>query len=50
MDYIREGDCVTVQSWSNEVLDRARWYKNRTMSREDAMRKYIERVNDLMKS
>ena len=50
---ITEGDCVTVQPWSNQVLDRARWeawYKNRTMSREDAMRKYIEKVNDLMKS
>ena len=50
---IMEGDCIEPQPWSNQVIARARWeawYKNRTMSREDAMRRYIERVNDLMKS
>jgi diazepam-binding inhibitor (GABA receptor modulating acyl-CoA-binding protein) len=50
---ITEGNCVTPQPWSVQVIERARWeawYKNRTMSREDAMRKYIEKVNDLMKS
>ena len=48
-----EGDCIDLQPWSNQVIARARWeawYKNRTMSREDAMRRYIEKVNDLMKS
>ena len=49
---IMEGDCIDLQPWSNQVIARARWeawYKNRTMSREDAMRRYIEKVNDLMK-
>ena len=50
---IREGNCVTQQPWSVQVLERARWdawYKNYDMSREEAMRKYIEKVNELMKS
>lgn len=50
---IMEGNCVTPQPWSVQVIERARWdawYKNYNMSREEAMRKYIEKVNDLMKS
>jgi acyl-CoA-binding protein len=51
--HVMAGECIEPQPWSNQVIARARWeawYKNRTMSREDAMRKYIEKVNDLMKS
>ena len=50
---IMEGNCVTPQPWSVQVIERARWdawYKYYDMSREAAMRNYIEKVNELMKS
>lgn len=39
------------QPWSYQVVARARWeawYKNNNVSREDAMKKYIEKVKELM--
>lgn len=46
------GECMEAQPWSYQVVARARWeawYKNRNLSREEAMKKYIERVKELMK-
>lgn len=46
-----QGDCNTPQPWSTQVEARARWdawYKNSGMDRNVAMKKYIEKVNELM--
>jgi len=50
---IMDGNCITAEPWHNQVLEHARWeawHKNMNMRREEAMRKYIEIVNELMKS
>ena len=50
---ITEGNCIIMEPWHNQVLEHARWeawHKNMDMRREEAMRKYIEKVKDLMKS
>ena len=47
---ITEGNCLTPQPWSNQVIERARWeawYNNWNMSRQIAIEKYIEKVNEL---
>jgi diazepam-binding inhibitor (GABA receptor modulating acyl-CoA-binding protein) len=49
---VMAGECTELQPWSYQVVARARWeawYKNRKLSREEAMEKYIEKVKDLMK-
>jgi len=46
-----QGDCNTPQPWRVQVEARARWdawFKNCGMYRETAMKKYIEKVNELI--
>jgi len=46
-----QGDCTIPQPWRVQVEPRARWdawFKNCGMYRETAMKKYIEKVNELM--
>jgi diazepam-binding inhibitor (GABA receptor modulating acyl-CoA-binding protein) len=46
-----QGDCNIPQPWSTQVEPRARWdawFKNCGMYRETAMKKYIEKVNELL--
>lgn len=48
---VMAGECMDPQPWSYQVVARARWeawYKNNNVSREDAMKKYIEKVKELM--
>jgi acyl-CoA-binding protein len=50
---ITEGNCITAEPWHNEVIEHGRWeawHKNMYMGREEGMKKYIEMVNELMKS
>lgn len=45
------GNCETSQPWSVQVVERARWdawFKYYGMSKDAAMEKYIEKVNELM--
>lgn len=47
-----QGDCNIPQPWMVQVEPRARWdawFKNCGMYRETAMKKYIEKVNELMR-
>jgi diazepam-binding inhibitor (GABA receptor modulating acyl-CoA-binding protein) len=47
-----QGDCTIPQPWSIQLAARARWdawFKNCGMYRETAMKKYIEKVNELMR-
>ena len=46
-----QGDCTIPQPWRVQVEARERWdawFKNCGMYRETAMKKYIEKVNELM--
>ena len=46
-----QGDCMIPQPWSIQLAARARWdawFKNCGMYRETAMKKYIEKVNELL--
>jgi diazepam-binding inhibitor (GABA receptor modulating acyl-CoA-binding protein) len=46
-----QGDCNIPQPWRVQVEARARWdawFKNCGMYRDTAMKKYIEKVNELM--
>ena len=46
-----QGDCNIPQPWRVQVEPRARWdawFKNCGMYRETAMKKYIEKVNELL--
>jgi acyl-CoA-binding protein len=48
---VMAGECMESQPWPYQVVARARWeawYKNRKLSREEAMEKYIEKVKELM--
>jgi len=47
---ITEGNCITPQPWSNQVLAYKRWnawYNNWNMPRQIAIDKYIEKVNEI---
>jgi diazepam-binding inhibitor (GABA receptor modulator, acyl-CoA-binding protein) len=50
---IREGNCMIPPPWHFQALAYARWeswHNNWDMPRNMAMKKYIEKVNELMKS
>ena len=48
---VTEGDCETAQPWAIQVEARAKWEawnKNKGMDRMNAMRRYIDKVEELM--
>lgn len=48
---VRCGECNEPPPWSYQVYKRGlweAWYKNNKMTREEAMRRYIEKVNELI--
>ena len=48
---VTEGDCETPQPWAVQVQARAKWEawnKNKGMERMSAMRKYVDKVEELM--
>lgn len=48
---VTEGDCNTSQPWSVQIEARAKWdawNKNKNMQRMNAMRNYIDKVEELM--
>jgi len=50
---ITEGNCITPPPWHIQELAYARWnawHMNWDMPRQIAMEKYIEKVNEIMKS
>ena len=50
---IMQGNCTTSQPWAVQVEHRARWdawFSHSGMNRNEAMQKYIQKVNDLMQS
>jgi diazepam-binding inhibitor (GABA receptor modulating acyl-CoA-binding protein) len=47
-----EGDCQTAQPWAVQVEARAKWdawNKNKGMEKMNAMRNYIDKVEELMR-
>jgi diazepam-binding inhibitor (GABA receptor modulating acyl-CoA-binding protein) len=49
---VSEGDCNTFQPWSVQIEQREKWdawNKNKGMDRTVAIKKYIEKVNKLIK-
>ena len=49
---VTEGDCVTAQPWAVQVQARSKWEawnKNKGMDRMNAMRRYIDKVEELMR-
>jgi acyl-CoA-binding protein len=50
---IMQGNCTTPQPWSVQLEQRARWdawFACSGMNKNEAMQKYIQKVNDLMQS
>jgi len=50
---ITQGNCTTPQPWAVQVEHRARWdawFACSNMNKNEAMQKYIQKVNDLMQS
>ena len=48
---VTEGECNTAQPWAVQVQARSKWEawnKNKGMERMNAMRKYIDKVEELM--
>jgi diazepam-binding inhibitor (GABA receptor modulating acyl-CoA-binding protein) len=49
--HVTEGECNTAQPWAVQVQARSKWEawnKNKGMERMNAMRKYIDKVEELM--
>ena len=49
---VTEGDCNVTQPWAIQVEARAKWEawnKNKSMDRMNAMRQYIDKVEELMR-
>ena len=50
---IMQGDCTTPQPWAVQLEQRARWdawFLHSGMNKNEAMQKYIKKVNDIMQS
>ena len=50
---ITQGDCNEVQPWSVQIQARQKWdawFKCRNMEKGGAMKKYIDKVNELMQT
>ena len=50
---IIQGNCTTPQPWAVQLEQRTRWdawFSHSGMNKNEAMQKYIEKVNDLMQS
>ena len=50
---VTQGNCTIAQPWAVQVEQRAKWdawFSHSGMNKNEAMQKYIQKVNDIMQS